>query len=221
MHLFCAAVRTHRWFAHDQKIKKKQKTKKTFTPSERFSLTCYETNTENITTSNQRQGSYHKEPMRIQTEKQGNCQKRGKTWTDWAQKKAKKPVFSSATDDIQQTPVTPNTFSSPKVMWTRNNFRKTSFPETSLLWRGRKSILWILYECYTWCLKRDELRALCQDLDATGTPTAAHAVWVLACPGHLWWSLQALPFDWEGNGKWLVGGTLWVGNVSRPGFLPE
>ena len=132
-----------------------------------------------------------------------------------------KPVLSSATDDIQQTPVTPNTFSSPKVMWTRNNFRKTSFPETSLLWRGRKSIIWILYECYTWCLKRDELRALCQDLDATGTPTAAHAVWVLACPGHLWWSLQALPFDWEGNGKWLVGSTPCIGHVSRPGFLPE
>ena len=43
------------------------KKKQTFIPSECFSLTCYETNTENITTSNQRQGSYHKEPMRTQT----------------------------------------------------------------------------------------------------------------------------------------------------------
>ena len=31
--------------------------------------------------------------MRIQTEKQGNCQERGKTWTDWAQKKQKKNQF--------------------------------------------------------------------------------------------------------------------------------
>ena len=59
MHPFCAALRTHRWLADDQKIKK--------IPSECFSLTCYETITENITTSNQRQESYHKEPMRIQT----------------------------------------------------------------------------------------------------------------------------------------------------------
>ena len=32
--------------------------------------------------------------MRIQTEKQGNCQKRGKTWTDWAQKKQKKQFLA-------------------------------------------------------------------------------------------------------------------------------
>ena len=36
-------------------------------------------------------------------------------------KSKKKPVFGSETDDIQQTPVTPNTFSSPKVLWTKNS----------------------------------------------------------------------------------------------------
>ena len=60
MHPFCVAVRTHRWFADDRKMEKE-----TIIPSECFSRTCYETNTETITTSNLRQRSYHKEPIKI------------------------------------------------------------------------------------------------------------------------------------------------------------
>ena len=126
MHLFCAAVRTHRWFAHDQKKKK------TFTPSERFSLTCYETNTENITTSNQRQGSYHKEPMRIQTNNKEiawSAEKR--EWPSAKKKQTKqkqKPVFSSAT--IFNRPLLHLTNSLvPKYCERRITLEKRRFPK--------------------------------------------------------------------------------------------
>ena len=41
----------------------------------------------------------------------------------------KKPVLSSATDNIQQTPVTPNTFSSPKYCERRIPGEKCHFPK--------------------------------------------------------------------------------------------
>ena len=43
-------------------------------------------------------------------------------------KKKKKNCFSSsAIKDIQQTPVTPTTFSSPKILYTKKHFQKKSF----------------------------------------------------------------------------------------------
>ena len=112
--------------------------KKPFIPSECFSRTCYETNTETITTSNLRQRSYHKEPIKIKIKKQGNCLKRGKgKWLGRKTKQKKGFFFSSATEYIQQTPVTSITFFSPEVLWTKNYLRKISFPKTSQLWRER------------------------------------------------------------------------------------
>ena len=62
--------------------------------------------------------------MRIQTKnkeiawsaekREGTERKKTKQNETKNKKKKKKPVLSSGTDDIQQTPVTPDTFSSPK-----------------------------------------------------------------------------------------------------------
>ena len=92
--------------------------------------------------------------------KQGDCLRRGKTWTDWAQKKTTttattKPVLSSATDDIQQTPVTPNTFSCPKYCERRIPCEKCHFPKhLTCEVKGRVSLntLWVLgmMSCARW-----------------------------------------------------------------------
>ena len=135
MHLFCAVVRTHRWLADDQKIRKN---KNIYSIRVLFSNVLW---------------NQHRKHHNVQSEtrkllqganensdkKQGDCLKRGKTWTDWAQKKNKqkqqqqqqqqKPVLSSATDNIQQTPVTPNTFSSPKYWERRIPREKCHFPK--------------------------------------------------------------------------------------------
>ena len=131
MHLFCAVVRTHRWLADDQKI---SKNKNIYSIRVLFSNVLW---------------NQHRKHHNVQSEtrkllqganensdkKQGDCLKRGKTWTDLAQKKkktkatTKKPVLSSATDNIQQTPVTPNTFSSPKYCERRIPREKCHFPK--------------------------------------------------------------------------------------------
>ena len=131
MHLFCAVVRTHRWLADDQKIRKN---KNIYSIRVLFSNVLW---------------NQHRKHHNVQSEtrkllqganensdkKQGDCLKRGKTWTDWAKKKInknnnnKKPVLSSATDNIQQTPVTPNTFSSPKYCERRIPREKCHFPK--------------------------------------------------------------------------------------------
>ena len=46
------------------------------------------------------------------------------------EKKKKKICFSSsAIKDIQQTPVTPTTFSSPKILYTKKHLKKIHFPK--------------------------------------------------------------------------------------------
>ena len=52
----------------------------------------------------------NKEVARSAEKREGTERKK----TKQSKKPPKKPVLSSATDDIQQTPVTPDTFSSPK-----------------------------------------------------------------------------------------------------------
>ena len=54
----------------------------------------------------------NKEIARSAEKREGT--ERKKTKKKQSKKPPKKPVLSSTTDDIQQTPVTPDTFSSPK-----------------------------------------------------------------------------------------------------------
>ena len=66
-----------------------------------------------------------------------------------------KPVLSSATDDIQQTPVTPNTFSCPKYCERRIPCEKCHFPKhLTCEVKGRVSLntLWVLrmMSCARW-----------------------------------------------------------------------
>ena len=66
-----------------------------------------------------------------------------------------KPVLSSATDDIQQTPVTPNTFSCPKYCERRIPCEKCHFPKhLTCEVKGRVSLntLWVLgmISCARW-----------------------------------------------------------------------
>ena len=78
MHPFCAAVRTHRWLADDQKIKKN-------------SIRALSSN---VLLNQHRKHHHVKSETRKLSQganensdkKQGNCLKRGKTWRDWAQK---------------------------------------------------------------------------------------------------------------------------------------
>ena len=66
-----------------------------------------------------------------------------------------KPVLSSATDDIQQTPATPNTFSCPKYCERRIPCEKCHFPKhLTCEVKGRVSLntLWVLgmMSCARW-----------------------------------------------------------------------
>ena len=87
-----------------------------------FSYVLY-TNTEDIITSNQRQGSYQKEPVRTQ-----DCLKRGKTCVTGARKNKTHFFFSltvlKCTRLYNRHPVIPNTFSSPKVLWRQKQLQK-------------------------------------------------------------------------------------------------
>ena len=131
MHLFCAAIRTHRWFAHDQKIKKKQtkKNKNIYSIRALFSYVLW---------------NQHRKHHDVQSEtrklsqgtnensdkQQGNCLKRGKTWmTERKKKKPKqKPVFSSAT--IFNRPLLHLTNSLvPKYCERRITLEKRRFPK--------------------------------------------------------------------------------------------
>ena len=74
--------------------------------------------------------------MRIQMKKKAIAWRAEKR--KWLGREKKKICFSSsAIKDIQQTPVTPTTFSSPKILYTKKHLKKNSFSETSHLWRER------------------------------------------------------------------------------------
>ena len=92
--------------------------------------------------------------MRIQTKNKEITWSAGKRERTERKKKktkttttTKKPVLSSATDNIQQTPVTPNTFSSPKYCERRIPREKCHFPKyLTCEEKGRVSLntLWVL-----------------------------------------------------------------------------
>ena len=133
MHLFCAVVRTHRWLADDQKIRKN---KNIYSIRVLFSNVLW---------------NQHRKHHNVQSEtrkllqganensdkKQGDCPEARENVNGLSEKKnnnnnnnkKKKPVLSSATDNIQQTPVTPNTFSSPKYCERRIPREKCHFPQ--------------------------------------------------------------------------------------------
>ena len=154
MHPFCAAVRTHRWLADDQKIKK--------IPSECFSLTCYETITENITTSNQRQESYHKEPMRIQTknkeiawsaEKREGTERKKTKQNETKNKKKKKNQFLALELTIFNRPLLHLTHSPVP------NTVNEEFLKKNVIYRNISPVM-SCADCGLWCHARDESRAL-------------------------------------------------------------
>ena len=67
----------------------------------------------------------NKEIARSAEKREGTERKK----TKQSKKPKKKPVLSSATDDIQQNPVTPDTFSSPKYCERRIPREKCHFPK--------------------------------------------------------------------------------------------
>ena len=125
MHPFCAAVRTHRWLADDQKIKNKNI----------YSIRVLFSNV--LWNQHRKHHNVQSGTRKLSQGANENSDKKNKEIARSAEKrerieckkKQKKAVFSSATDDIQQTPVTPNTFSSPKYCERRIPKEKCYFPK--------------------------------------------------------------------------------------------
>ena len=180
--------------------------KKPFIPSECFSRTCYETNTETITTSNQRQRSYHKEPIKIKIKKQGNCLKRGKRWMIRAQKK---DFFLAPQLNIFNRPLLHLSHSSvPKYCERRITWEKYRFPKHLSCEEKGRMFCWILYEYYTWCYGMSHVP--CASILLPWGRQQIRTQFEYKRAEVTYNGLQALPFDWAENGKWLFGGILRV-----------
>ena len=163
MHLFCAVVRTHRWLADDQKIRKN---KNIYSIRVLFSNVLW---------------NQHRKHHNVQSEtrkllqganensdkKQGDCLKRGKTWTDWAKKNKQK----------QQQQQQKNQFLAPQLtIFNRLLLHLTHSPVPStvneeflaknVIFRNispvkrKVEFLWTRNEYYAWCHVRDEPRSL-------------------------------------------------------------
>lgn len=184
--------------------------KKPFIPSECFSRTCYETNTETITTSNQRQRSYHKGPIKIKIKKEGNCLKRGNRRMIRAQHKTKKKVFFLAPQlNIFNRPLLHISYSSvPKYCERRITWGKYRFPKHLSCEEKGRMFCWILYEYYTWC--RGMSHVPCASILLPWGRQHIRTQFEYKRAEVTYNGLQALPFNWAENGKWLFGGILRV-----------
>ena len=127
-----------------------------------------------------------------------------------------KPVLSSATDDIQQTPVTPNTFSCPKYCERRIPCEKCHFPKHLTCGeKGRVSLntLWVLgmMSCARWVTF--PALGLCCLGDAE---SCAHSL-IISVPGSLMMVITGAAFRLSREQKMAFRrySVCWLCNLSR------
>ena len=159
--------------------------------------------------------------MRIQTKNKEIAWGAGKRERTERKNKKKttattKPVLSSATDDIQQTPVTPNTFSCPKYCERRIPCEKCHFPKHLTCGeKGRVSLntLWVLgmMSCARWVMF--PALGLCCLGDAE---SCAHSL-IISVPGSLMMVITGAAFRLSREQKMAFRrySVCWLCNSSR------